>query len=547
MKNKDFFYLQLEKIFIENRMYKQPWFENASSKEELIDRTKKELEDRMEGVHAISDDYILKLFKIKNSYIAHYDGSKLEFEIVKDKINNILQEHKICFKSIKYNIGPTVTIYKVVLDARTRMNKVQLLEYDILLDLGVTGVRVIAPMTYRTDTFCIEVPNEHPQSITMQSIWDSSVWKNEAKMVLPVALGRSITGDIFMFDLNRSGNLLIAGSCGTGKSMAIDAMINSLIQKVDPNELKFVFVDPKCIEFTPYKKISSKYIATMRGHENGNPIITTCHQTINILNSLIVEYQTRMDLLCETGCRNIDAYNEKVSGTDKIKPHIIVVIDEFGDFILQAGKKFESPLSRLSQMGAFCGIHFIISTARPSCNIITGVIKANFGARMAFRTSGIIDSRTILDSKGAECLVGKGDMLFTERGKLTRIQCGYISKEEVESFTNEVDALLSDDEEIESYTLPYCNVRDIARIAMLEETRRFDPMVADVARFVVTRQRCSITYIQRTFEIGWNRATTIVKQLEKIKIISKEKGLKREVLVSNLDEVDNILHNFRLI
>lgn len=528
-------------------MYMQPWFENAPSKEELIDRTKKELEDHMEGVYSISDDYIHKLLSIKNSYIAHYDGSKLEYEIVKDKIQYILRENKIDFKSIKYDIGPTVTLYKVMLGVESRMKKVRLLEADIQLGLGTIGVRVIVPLSSRTNVFGIEVPNKNPQPVTMQSIWDSSVWKSEKKMVLPVALGRSTTGEVFMFDLNKTKNLLIAGACGTGKSVAIDAIINSLIQKVDPNKLKFVLVDPKCVEFTPYKKISRKYMATMRGHEDEDPIITTCHQTINILNSLMVEYQQRVDLLCETGCRNIDAYNEKISETDKVKPHIVVIIDEFGDFILQAGKKIETPLNRLSQMGAFCGIHFIISTNRPSYNIVTGVIKANFWTRMAFRTADIIDSRTILDSKGAECLVGKGDMLFAEMSEITRVQCGYVSKEEVENFTCEVDALLSDDEEIESYTLPYCDVRDIERIALLEEARRFDPMVADIARFVVTRQRCTVTFIQRTFEIGWNRATTIVEQLEKINIINQEEGSKRKVLVSNLDELDKILQHFRII
>ena len=464
MKNKDFFYLQLEKIFIENRMYMQPWFENAPSKEELIDRTKKELEDHMEGVYSISDDYIQKLLSIKNSYIAHYDGSKLEYEIVKDKIQYILRENKIDFKSIKYDIGPTVTLYKVMLGAESRMKKVQLLEADIQLELGAIGVRVIVPLPSRTNVFGIEVSNKNPQPVTMQSIWDSSVWKSEKKMVLPVALGRSINGEVFMFDLNKTKNLLIVGACGTGKSVAIDAIINSLIQKVDPNKLKFVLIDPKCIEFTPYKKISRMYIAAMRGHEDEDPIITTCHQTIDILNSLMVEYQQREDLLMAYGCRNIDAYNEKVSGTDKVKPHIIVVIDEFADFILQAGKKFERPLCRLSQMGAFCGIHFVISTGRPSRNIITGVIAANFWTRMAFRTAGIIDSITILTSRGAESLIGRGDMLFSGKGELMRVQCGYISKEEVENLTNEVETLLSDDDDIEPYTLPFCKVKDIKNV-----------------------------------------------------------------------------------
>lgn len=462
MASKDFFYLQLEKIFIENQMYKQPWFENASSREELIDRTKKELEDHMEGVYSISDDYIQKLLSIKNSYIAHYDGSKLEFEVVKDHIRNVLFEKRVGCKTISYEIGPVVTLYKIRLEDNVRMEKIQKLECHIRVELGVIGVRILAPVPRMDRVVGIEVPNKQPQHITMESIWNSSRWQNESKMTLPVAIGRSISGEVFMFDLAKAGNLLIAGCCSTGKSTVVKAMINSLMCKIHPSLLKFVLMDPKGIEYLAYEKVSRSYLATMHGHENESPIITTWQQARDMLNSLMVEYQMREDLLMENGCRNIDAYNEKVSGTDKVKPHIVVIIDEFGDFILKAGKKIEAPLHRLSQMGASCGIHLILSTDCFEYGVITGTIKANFRTRIAFAVLDERDSRTIIDNEGAESIMLRWDFLYCKNYDLTRIQSGNLSNEEIESFLEETATLFNDDD-IEPYTLPFCEVKDVKK------------------------------------------------------------------------------------
>lgn len=546
MKNKDFFYLQLEKIFIENRMYMQPWFENAPSKEELIDRTKKELEDHMEGVYSISDDYIQKLLSIKNSHIAHYDGSKVEFEVVKDHIRFILKEKRIGFKSIKYEIGPTVTLYKIRLEDNVRMEKIHKIESDILWELDVIGVRVLAPLPRRNGIVGIEVPNKQPQPVTMHSIWNSSRWKNEEKMTLPMALGQTISGEVFMLDLVKTyNNILIAGDCGSGKSIAIKAMVNSLMRKVHPSLLKFVLMDPKGVEFRAYEKVSRSYLATMRGHENESPIITTWQHARDVLNSLMIEYQSREDLLIENHCSSIDAYNEKVSGTDKVKPHIVVVIDEFGDFVKQVGQKIETPLCHLSTFGASCGIHFIISTERPTYNIITGLIKASFWTRIAFRTSTILESKTVVDDIGAECLMGNGDMLYCRDYKLTRVQCGNLSKEEIESFLDEKAALYNND--IEPYFLPYCEVRDVAKATSLNDGTVYDPMIADVARLVVMKQKYSASYIQRTFEIGYIRATFLVQQLENMGVVGLNKSSKeKEVLVKDLDTLDKILHKFKI-
>lgn len=372
-------------------------------------------------------------------------------------VKEVLSNYGIKTEKVTYVKGPSVSRYRVALSDSKQVRKIQKMESDLVMSLTAYGVRIVPPKRSNGKFVFIEIQNERPTTVTMQSIWDSPRWQDEENMVLPVALGRTIPSEEFMFDLNKIKNLLIAGACGTGKSVAVDAIINSLIQKLDPDQLKFVLMDPKNVEFTPYEKLSHLYLATMREHENESPIITTCQQAINILNSLMIECQQREDLLMEAGCRDIDDYNKKMSDSGSIVPHIVVIIDEFGDFIMQAGRKIETPICRLTQKGAYCGIHLIITTQRPAVNIITGVIKANFWTRMAFRTAGIIDSRTILDSKGAECLVGRGDMLYSQEDELIRVQCGYISKEEVEDFAKEV-AIVYEGEEIEPYTLPYCEL-----------------------------------------------------------------------------------------
>ena len=452
MANKDSFYLQLEKIFIENQMYKQPWFENAPSIEELIDRTKKELEDHMEGVYSISDDYIQKLLSIKNSYIAHYDGSKLEFEVVKDHIRNILFEKKVGFKSISYEIGPVVTLYKIRLEDNVRMEKIHKIESYIRLELGVTGVRILAPVPRMDRVVSIEVPNKQPQPITMDSIWNSSRWQNESKMTLPVTLGRSTSGEVFMFDLAKAPHVLIGGTCGTGKSVTVNAIIASLLHKKKPSELKLVLVDPKKVEFAPYKPLGSSYLDAFPEIDKEDAIIYDCDTLIDALILLVTEMENRYALLMDAGARDIISYNEMIIShqlnTDRLVgqdlrhhylPYIVTIIDEYGDFIMQAGKIVEFYIGRITQKARAVGMHMILTTQRPSVNIVTGMIKANFPTRIALRTQSIIDSRTILDSKGAEQLNGRGDMIFLDSYyDITRVQGAYMSEEEVDKMVSDI-------------------------------------------------------------------------------------------------------------
>lgn len=528
-------------------MYKQPWFENASSKEELIDRTKKELEDHMEGVYSISDDYIQKLLSIKNSYIAHYDGSKVEFDAKADRIRYVLKENRVKFRSIRYEIGPVITLFKVFLDEKTRIAKIQRLEAELSLELGAYGVRLIAPLPGRKDAFGIEVPNEHPEDIMMQSIWNSNRFVEEEKMRLPIALGKTVSGETFLFDLMQARNMLIAGDDFDYEKWRLHIIINSLIWKVNPAELKFVLMSPDPKQFSVYERVSRIYFAKMHGHENESPIINTWQQARNMLNSLMIEMQTRWDLLMKTGCRNIEAYNATVHEQDKKWPYIIVIIDEIDSFWWKGKNKISSPISELSQSGASVGIIFILTIASFCLDVIHEVFMVNFSTRLALSMREKRDSYTTLHCPDAERLRLGGDALYCYRDKLTRLNFGTLSKEEIDCFMTEVANLLTDEEELEQYTLPYCEVRDVAKATYLNEGTVYDPMLADVARLVVARQSCSGSQIQRTFEIGYNRAESLIQQLENIGAVGPDRVPKdREVLVKDLDTLDKILHKFKI-
>ncbi|MGN0236058.1 MAG: DNA translocase FtsK 4TM domain-containing protein [Paludibacteraceae bacterium] len=471
------------------------------------------------------------------------------------RIVTTLRNYGIEIESIKATVGPTVTLYEIVPKAGVRIAKIQNLENDIMLSLSATGIRIIAPMPGK-GTVGIEVPNEKPQVVSMHSVIASKRFQDEQKMRLPVAIGRTITNEVFMFDLAKTPHLLVAGATGQGKSVAINAILTSLLYKKHPAELKFVLVDPKMVEFTPYKALMRHYLAAMPEVEEKDIIITDCDKVINTLNSLVIEMENRYKLLMDAGVRNLEDYNDKFvkrrlnpeklvadSLHHQFLPYIVIVIDEYGDFIMQAGKQVETPIARITQKARAVGMHMILATQRPSVNIVTGVIKANIPTRIALRTQSVIDSRTVLDTKGAEQLIGRGDMLYSANGNVTRIQCAFVD-------TPEVDAVVEHIEKQQRYFEPYQlpeYVPEGAEEALAPgsvDMKRLDPMFADVARYVVTKQEGSTSRLQRAFEIGYNRAGKLSDQLEAAGIVGPNKGPKgRDVLITDLDQLEKLLQD----
>lgn len=471
------------------------------------------------------------------------------------RIVTTLRNYGIEIESIKATVGPTVTLYEIVPKAGVRVSKIQSLENDIMLSLSATGIRIIAPMPGK-GTVGIEVPNEKPQIVSMHSVIASKRFQDEQKMRLPVAIGRTITNEVFMFDLAKTPHLLVAGATGQGKSVAINAILTSLLYKKHPAELKFVLVDPKMVEFTPYKALMRHYLAAMPEVEDKDIIITDCDKVINTLNSLVIEMENRYKLLMDAGVRNLEDYNDKFvrrrlspeklvadSLHHQFLPYIVIVIDEYGDFIMQAGKQVETPIARITQKARAVGMHMILATQRPSVNIVTGVIKANIPTRIALRTQSVIDSRTVLDTKGAEQLIGRGDLLYSANGNVTRIQCAFVD-------TPEVDAVVEHVEKQQRYFEPYQlpeYVPEGAEEALAPgsvDMKKLDPMFADVARYVVTKQEGSTSRLQRAFEIGYNRAGKLSDQLEAAGIVGPNKGPKgRDVLITDLDQLDRILQD----
>ena len=471
------------------------------------------------------------------------------------RIVTTLRNYGIEIESIKATVGPTVTLYEIVPKAGVRIAKIQNLENDIMLSLSATGIRIIAPMPGK-GTVGIEVPNEKPQVVSMHSVIASKRFQDEQKMRLPVAIGRTITNEVFMFDLAKTPHLLVAGATGQGKSVAINAILTSLLYKKHPAELKFVLVDPKMVEFTPYKALMRHYLAAMPDVEEKDIIITDCDKVINTLNSLVIEMENRYKLLMDAGVRNLEDYNDKFvkrrlnpeklvadSLHHQFLPYIVIVIDEYGDFIMQAGKQVETPIARITQKARAVGMHMILATQRPSVNIVTGVIKANIPTRIALRTQSVIDSRTVLDTKGAEQLIGRGDMLYSANGNVTRIQCAFVD-------TPEVDAVVEHIEKQQRYFEPYQlpeYVPEGAEDALAPgsvDMKRLDPMFADVARYVVSKQEGSTSRLQRAFEIGYNRAGKLSDQLEAAGIVGPNKGPKgRDVLITDLDQLEKLLQD----
>jgi DNA segregation ATPase FtsK/SpoIIIE, S-DNA-T family len=465
----------------------------------------------------------------------------------KERITSTLQNYGIEIKTIKATVGPTITLYEIVPKEGVRISKIRNLEYDIMLSLAATGIRIIAPIPGK-GTIGIEVPNADPQVVSMHSIIASKKFQ-ESRFELPIAFGRTITNEIFMVDLTKLPHLLVAGATGQGKSVGLNAIITSLLYKKHPSVLKLVLIDPKKVEFNIYGDIEKHFLAKLPDGEDA--IITDTTKVVETLNSLCKEMDERYDLLKKAHVRNIKEYNEKFINRQlnpekghKFLPYIVVIVDEFGDLIMTAGKEIELPIARIAQLARAIGIHMIIATQRPSVNIITGVIKANFPARVAFRVSSMIDSRTIIDSPGANQLVGRGDMLFTSGNELIRVQCAFVDTPEVENIVHHIGQ--QQGYPTAFYLPEYVGAEgDGLDISSVDMSKR-DPLFEEAARLIVASQQGSTSNIQRKFSIGYNRAGRIVDQLEVAGIIGPNEGSKaRQVLVMDEYHLEQILKQMR--
>ena len=464
----------------------------------------------------------------------------------KDRIINTLRSFGIEISTIKATVGPTVTLYEITPEQGVRISKIRGLEDDIALSLSADGIRIIAPIPGK-GTIGIEVPNKNPKIVSGQSVIGSKKFQ-ESKFDLPIVLGKTITNEVFMFDLCKMPHVLVAGATGQGKSVGLNAIITSLLYKKHPAELKFVLVDPKKVEFSIYSVIENHFLAKLP--DGGEPIITDVTKVVQTLNSVCVEMDTRYDLLKMAHVRNVKEYNEKFINRrlnpekgHKFMPYIVVVIDEFGDLIMTAGKEVELPIARIAQLARAVGIHMIIATQRPTTNIITGTIKANFPARIAFRVSAMMDSRTILDRPGANRLIGKGDMLFLQGADPVRVQCAFIDTPEVEEITKFIARQ-------QGYPTPFFLPEYVSEDSGSEvgdiDMGRLDPLFEDAARLVVIHQQGSTSLIQRKFAIGYNRAGRIMDQLEKAGIVGPTQGSKaRDVLCIDDNDLEMRLNNLQ--
>ena len=479
----------------------------------------------------------------------HYDNAEPTIDMAeqnanKDKIINTLRSFGIEISTIKATVGPTVTLYEITPEQGVRISKIRGLEDDIALSLSALGIRIIAPIPGK-GTIGIEVPNSNPKIVSGQSIIGSKKFQ-ESTYDLPVALGKTITNEVFMVDLCKMPHMLVAGATGQGKSVGLNAIITSLLYKKHPAELKFVLVDPKKVEFSIYSVIEHHFLAKLPDGEDA--IITDVTKVVQTLNSICIEMDTRYDLLKAAHVRNIKEYNEKFINRQlnpekghKFMPYIVVVIDEFGDLIMTAGKEVELPIARIAQLARAVGIHMIIATQRPTTNIITGTIKANFPARVAFRVSAMIDSRTILDRPGANQLIGRGDMLFLQGADPVRVQCAFIDTPEVAEITK---FIAKQQGYPTAFYLPEYVSEDGGGDLGDVDMGRLDPLFEDAARLIVIHQQGSTSLIQRKFAIGYNRAGRLMDQLEKAGIVGPAQGSKaREVLCVDENDLQMRLNN----
>ncbi|MCP4052844.1 MAG: DNA translocase FtsK, partial [Mesoflavibacter sp.] len=466
-----------------------------------------------------------------------------ELEENKNRIVETLNNYKIGIDSIKATIGPTVTLYEIVPEAGVRISKIKNLEDDIALSLAALGIRIIAPIPGK-GTIGIEVPNKNSTIVSMRSVIASQKFQ-KSEMQLPIAIGKTISNETLVIDLAKMPHLLMAGATGQGKSVGLNAVLTSLLYKKHPAEVKFVLVDPKKVELTLFNKIERHYLAKLPDSEDA--IITDNTKVINTLNSLCIEMDNRYELLKNALCRNISEYNAKFKARKlnpndghQFLPYIVLVVDEFADLIMTAGKEVETPIARLAQLARAIGIHLIIATQRPSVNVITGIIKANFPARIAFRVTSKIDSRTILDGAGADQLIGRGDMLYTQGNDMIRIQCAFVDTPEVEKI---VDFIGAQKAYPDAYLLPEYVGEESGTSLDIDISDR-DKLFREAAEIIVTAQQGSASLLQRKLKLGYNRAGRIIDQLEAAGIVGGFEGSKaRQVLVPDLLALEQLLEN----
>jgi len=461
----------------------------------------------------------------------------------KNKIVETLANYKIQIDKIKATIGPTVTLYEIVPAPGIRISKIKSLEDDIALSLAALGIRIIAPIPGR-GTIGIEVPNRNPEIVSMKSVIVAKKFQ-ESSFDLAIVLGKTISNETYVVDLTKMPHLLVAGATGQGKSVGLNAIIVSLLYKKHPSEIKFVLIDPKKVELTLYSKIEKHFLAKLPDTED--PIITDTQKVIKTLNSLCIEMDARYDLLKKAHVRNIKEYNAKFierrlnpENGHRFMPYIVLIIDEFADLIMTAGREIETPLARLAQLARAIGIHLIIATQRPTTNIITGVIKANFPVRIAFRVTSMIDSRTILDTNGANQLVGRGDMLISTGNDLIRIQCAFIDTSEIDKITNFISSQAAYPSAMLLPEVPSEGIDEFAEVDLNKRDDLFD----EAAKLIVIHQQGSTSLIQRKFSIGYNRAGRIMDQLEAAGIVGPNEGSKaRQVLIVDELSLEQILSN----
>ena len=465
------------------------------------------------------------------------------------RIVEVLSSFGVSIKEIKATVGPTITLYEITPAEGVRISKIRNLEDDIALSLSALGIRIIAPIPGK-GTIGIEVPNNKPQIVSMESILNSKKFM-ETRMELPLALGKTITNEVFMVDLAKIPHLLVAGATGQGKSVGLNAIITSLLYKKHPNELKFVLVDPKKVEFSVYHKISDYFMACLPENDD-EPIITDVTKVVRTLNSLCGLMDHRYDLLKVAGAKNIKEYNAKfvnhkldLTKGHEYMPYIVVIIDEFGDLIMTAGKEIELPIARIAQLARAVGIHMVIATQRPTTKIITGNIKANFPGRMAFRVSSQIDSRTILDRSGANQLIGRGDLLFLNGNEPVRVQCAFVDTPEIERIN---EYICSQPGPVEPMELP--EPVDDGNSSNISggntDISNLDPYFEEAAHAIVLSQQGSTSMIQRRFSIGYNRAGRLMDQLEHVGIVGSAQGSKpREVLIQDENQLNTLLLQLR--
>ena len=521
--------------------------EEPAEKDEIL--SDKEVNKKLEEFGEYDPTLDLSQYKMPGIDLLqdHGDGKikvdKEELEANKNRIVNTLENYNIKIQSIKATIGPTVTLYEIVPAPGVRISKIKNLEDDIALSLAALGIRIIAPIPGK-GTIGIEVPNQNPDVVSMRTVIASEKFQN-AKYDLPVVMGKTISNEVFAFDLAKMPHLLMAGATGQGKSVGLNAVLTSLLYKKHPAQLKFVLVDPKKVELTLFNKIERHFLAKLPDSEDA--IITDNQKVIHTLNSLCIEMDDRYELLKNAFVRNIKEYNAKFiarklnpENGHKYLPYIVLVIDEFADLIMTAGKEVETPIARLAQLARAIGIHLIIATQRPSTNIITGSIKANFPARIAFRVTTGIDSRTILDSGGAEQLIGRGDMLLSTGSDLVRLQCAFVDTPEVEALTEFIGNQRAYPD---AFMLPEYVDENAQSIGEIDKSDR-DALFEDAARIIVQHQQGSASLLQRKLKLGYNRAGRIVDQLESAGIIGPFEGSKaRQVLITDEMSLEQLLNN----